>query len=52
MDKGKGKEEVKEEYDNERSEIDIEVGGDEIEGVEDKIETPVLPVRSNGVDKS
>jgi len=52
MDKGKGREIVEEEYDNEWSEIDIEVGGDEMEGVEDEIGTPVSSVRSNGVDKS
>ena len=51
MDKGKGREEVEKEYDNERSEIDIKVGGDEMEGVEDEMETPVSSVRSNGVDK-
>ena len=50
MDKGKGREEVEEECGNERSEIDIEVGGDEMEGVEDEIEALVLSVRSNGVD--
>jgi len=52
MDKGKGREIVEEEYDNEWSEIDIEVGGDEMEGVEDEIGTLVSSVRSNGVDKS
>ena len=50
MDKGKGREEVEEECGNERSEMDIEVGGDEMEGVEDEIEAPVSSVRSNGVD--
>ena len=50
VDKGKGKEEVEEECDNEQSEMDIEVGGDEMEGVEDEMEVPVLSVRSNGVD--
>jgi len=50
MDKGKGREEVEEECDNERSEMDIEVGGDEMEGVEDEMEAPVSSVRSNGVD--
>jgi len=52
MDKGKGREIVEEEYDNEWSEIDIEVGGDEMEGVEDEIGTLVSSVRSNRVDKS
>jgi len=52
MDKGKGREIVEEEYDNEWSKMDIEVGGDEMEGVEDEIGTPVSSVRSNGVDKS
>jgi len=52
MDKGKGREIVEEECDNERSEMDIEVRGDEMEGVEDEIGTPVLFVRSNRVDKS
>ena len=50
MDKGKGREEVEEECGNERSDMDIEVGGDEMEGVEDEIEAPVSSVRSNGVD--
>ena len=50
MDKGKGREEVEEECDNERSEMDIKVGGDEMEGVEGEMEAPVLSVRSNGVD--
>jgi len=50
MDKGKGREIVEEECDNERSEMDIEVGGDEMEGVEDEMEAPVSSVRSNGVD--
>jgi len=50
MDKGKGREEVEEECGNERSKMDIEVGGDEMEGVEDEIEAPVSSVRSNGVD--
>jgi len=48
MDKGKDREEVEEECDNEQSKIDIEVGGDEIEGVEDEMGTPVLSVWSNG----
>jgi len=52
MDKGKGREIVEEECDNEQSEMDIEVRGDEMEGVEDEIETLVLFVRSNRVDKS
>jgi len=52
MDKGKGREIVEGECDNKWSEMDIEVGGDEIEGVEDKIGTPVSSVRSNRVDKS
>jgi len=51
MDKGKDREIVEEEYDNKQSEMDIEVGGDEIEGVENELGTPVLSVRSNGVDK-
>jgi len=50
VDKGKGREEVEEECDNEWSEIDIEVRGDEMEGVEDEMEAPVSPVRSNRVD--
>ena len=52
IDKGKGREIVEGECDNEWSEMDIEVGGDEMEGVEDKIGTPVLSVQSNRVDKS
>ena len=51
IDKGKGREEVEEECDNKQSEMDIEVGGDEMEGVEDELGTPVSSVRSNGVDK-
>jgi len=50
IDKRKGREKVEEECDNERSEMDIEVGGDEMEGVEDEIEAPVSSVRSNGVE--
>jgi len=50
MDKGKGREIVEEECDNERSEMDIEVRGDEMEGVEDEMEAPVSSVWSNGVD--
>jgi len=50
MDKGKGREIVEEECDNERSEMDIKVGGDEMKGVEDEMEAPVSSVRSNGVD--
>jgi len=50
MDKGKGREIVEEECDNERSEMDIEVGGDEMKGVEDEMEAPVSSVRSNRVD--
>ena len=50
MDKGKGREEVEEECDNEQSEMDIEVGGDEMEDVEEEIGTPVLSVQSNGVE--
>jgi len=50
IDKRKGREEVEEECDNERSEMDIKVGGDEMEGVEGEMEAPVLSVRSNGVD--
>jgi len=50
MDKGKGREEVEGECDNERSKIDIEVGGDEMKGVEDEMEAPVSSVWSNGVD--
>jgi len=45
IDKGKGKEVVEEECDNEPSEIDIENGGDEsngMEGVEEKVGTPVV----------
>jgi len=51
MDKGKGREIVEEECDNEWSEMDIEVGGDEIKEVEDEMETPVSSVQSNRVDK-
>jgi len=47
MDKGKDREKVEEECDNEWSKMDIEVGGDEIEGVENEIRTPVLSVWSN-----
>jgi len=50
MDKGKGRAEVEEECDNERSEMDIEVRGDEMEGVEGEMEAPVSSVQSNGVD--
>jgi len=50
IDKGKGREEVEEECDNEQSEMDIEVGGDEIEGVEDEMEALVSSVQSNGVE--
>ena len=50
MDKGKGREEVEEECDNKQSEMDIEVGGDEMEDVEEEIGTPVLSVQSNGVE--
>jgi len=50
IDKGKGREEVEEECDNEQSEMDIEVGGDEMEGVEDEMEAPVSSVQSNGVE--
>jgi len=44
IDKGKGREVVEEECDNEPSEIDIENGGDEsngMEGVEEEVGTPV-----------
>jgi len=51
MDKGKDREIVEEECDNKQSEIDIEVGGDEMEGIEDELGTPVSSVRSNRVDK-
>ena len=51
MDKGKGKEIVEEECDNKQSKMDIEVRGDEMEGVEDELETPVSFVWSNRVDK-
>ena len=50
IDKGKGREEVEEECDNEQSEMDIEVRGNEMEGVEDEMEAPVSSVRSNGVE--
>ena len=50
MDKGKGREEVEEECDNEWSKMDIKVGGDEMEGVENKMEAPVSAVQSNRVD--
>jgi len=48
MNKEKDREEVEEECDNERSKMDIEVRGDEIEGVEDEMGTPVMSVWSNG----
>jgi len=51
MNKGKGREIVEEECDNKRSKMDIEVGGDEMEGVEDELGTLVSSVRSNRVDK-
>ena len=51
MDKGKGREIVEEECDNKRSKMDIEVGGDEMEGIEDELGTLVSSVRSNRVDK-
>ena len=51
MDKGKGREIVEEECDNEQSKIDIKVREDEIEGIEDELGTLVLSVQSNGVDK-
>jgi len=44
VDKGKGREAVEEECDNEPSEMDIKNGGDEndgIKGVEEKVGTPV-----------
>jgi len=44
INKRKGKEIVEEECDNKQSEMDIEVGGDEMEGVEEEIGTPVLSV--------
>ena len=50
IDKRKGKEIVKEECDNEQSEMDIEVGEDEIKGVEDIMETLVSSVQSNRVE--
>ena len=51
IDKEKGREEVEEECDNKWSEMDIEVGGDEMEGVENEIGTLVSFVRSDRVDK-
>jgi len=51
MDKGKGREEVEEECDDKQSEMDIKVRGDEMEGVEEEIRTPVSSVQSNRVDK-
>jgi len=51
MDKGKGREEVEEECNNKWSEIDIEVRGDEMEGIEDGMGTLVSSVQSNGADK-
>ena len=51
MDKGKGREIVEEECDNKQSKMDIEVRGDEMEGVEDELGTPVSFVQSNRVDK-
>jgi len=50
MDKGKGREIVEEECDNKQSKMDIEVGGNEMEEVEDEMEAPVSSVWSNGVD--
>jgi len=50
MDKEKDREIVEEECDNERSEMDIEIRGDEMEGVKDEMEALVLSVWSNGVD--
>jgi len=47
MDKGKGREVVEEECDNERSKMDIEDEegeNDGMEGVEEEIGTPVLSV--------
>ena len=44
INKRKGKEIVEEECDNKQSEMDIEVGEDEMEGVEEEIGTPVLSV--------
>jgi len=51
MDKGKGREEVEEECDNKQSEMNIEVGGDEIEGVEEEIGDSGVTCAANGVDK-
>jgi len=48
IDKGKGREVVEKECDNERSEMDIEDGEDEnngMEGVEEEIGTPVSSVQ-------
>jgi len=50
IDKGKGKEIMKEECNNKQSEMDIKVGGNEIEEVEDAMETLVLSVQSNRVE--
>jgi len=52
MNKGKGREIVEEKCGNEWSEMNIEARGDEMEGVEDEIGTPVSSARFNGVDKS
>jgi len=51
IDKGKGREEVEEECDDKQSKMDIKVRGDEMEGVEEEIRTPVSSVQSNRVDK-
>jgi len=51
IDKGKGREEVEEGYDNEQSKMDIEVRGDKMEGVEEEIGTLVSFMWSNGVNK-
>jgi len=51
IDKRKDREVMEEEYDNKRSEIDIEVRGDKMEEVEEEIGTLVSSVQSNGVDK-
>jgi len=48
IDKGKGRKVMEEEYDNKWSEINIEVRGDEMEGVEEEIGTLVSSVQFNG----
>ena len=50
INKGKDREIVEEECDNEWSKMDIKIGGDEMEGIEEEIGTLVLSVQSNRVE--